>query len=223
MPTTTLRLYDLRNQALAVHLPNLIDLLAPRSLEARWIVSPVSIEYPTLGRSIDKFMMTGPGRPGEDQLETLADSGASVSGVILSKYAHEAYQVIWGQFVAALPEQTDAWVVIRAIDSTFYEVTTSDEEVLDKIRSAYSDVRVALGPVASVPFPEALRIRMYQIDWFRDGENVRTCALHADDENDAVARAEALYAAHPEMDFRRDGTTVRVLPITFPYNPDDYE
>jgi hypothetical protein len=35
--------------------------------------------------------------------------------------------------VATLPEQMDAWVVIRAIDSTFYEVTTSDEEVLAKI------------------------------------------------------------------------------------------
>jgi hypothetical protein len=65
--------------------------------------------------------------------------------------------VIWGQFVATLPEQMDAWVVIRAIDSTFYEVTTSDEEVLAKIRLAYKDVRVAPGPVASTPFPQVPR------------------------------------------------------------------
>jgi hypothetical protein len=38
------RLYDLRIQALAAHLSDLIDLLAPRSLEASWIVSsPASI------------------------------------------------------------------------------------------------------------------------------------------------------------------------------------
>src|ERR1700681_4674536 len=96
MPMTTLRLYDLRSRTLAVHLPDLIDLLAPRSLEASWIVSPVSVEYPTLGRSLDEFMITGPARPGEDQLEILAGSGTSVSGVILSKYARETYQVILG-------------------------------------------------------------------------------------------------------------------------------
>lgn len=148
---TTLRIYDLRGRTLAVHLPDLIDLLAPRSLEASWAVCPVSVEYPTLGRSLDEFMITGPGRPGEDHLEILAASGVSVSGAILLQHARETYQVIWGQFVATLPEQA-AWVTIRAIDSTFYEVTTTDEEVLAKIRSTYKDVRDASGPVSSVPF-----------------------------------------------------------------------
>lgn len=151
---TTLRIYDLRNgRGLALDLRDLIDLLAPRSLEASWTVSPVNVECPTLGRSIDQFEMTGPGRPGQDLLEVLAANGSSVSGVTFSEAAHEARQVIWGQFVATQPEQKDAWVVIRAIDSTFYEITTSDEMVLAKIRSAYKDVRVALGPVTSAPIP----------------------------------------------------------------------
>jgi hypothetical protein len=155
---TTLRIYDLRDgRVLALDLRDLIDLLAPRSLEASWTVSPVNVEYPKLGRSIDQFEMTGPGRPGEDQLELLAASGSSVSGLMLAEYAHATHQVIWGQFVATHPEQTDAWVVIRAIDSTFYEVTTSDDTVLAKIRSAYKDVRVASGPVASTPFSQVPR------------------------------------------------------------------
>jgi hypothetical protein len=155
---TTLRIYDLRDgRVLALDLRDLIDLLAPRSLEASWTVSPVNVEYPTLGRSIDQFEMTGPGRSGEDQLELFAASGSSISGLMLAEYAHATSQVIWGQFVATLPEQTDAWVVIRAIDSTFYEVTTSDDMVLAKIRSAYKDVRVASGPVASTPFPQVPR------------------------------------------------------------------
>jgi hypothetical protein len=54
-------------------------------------------------------------------------------------------------------EQTDAWVVIRAIESTFYQVTTSDDMVSAKITSAYKDVRVASGPVASTPFPQVPR------------------------------------------------------------------
>lgn len=148
---TTLRIYDLREgRVLALDLHDLIDLLAPRSLEASWMVSPVSVEYPTLGPAFDQFEMV-PDRTGEDHLQTLAISGAPVNGMALSKYAHETRQVIWGQFVATLPEQTDVWVAIRAIDGTFYEVTTSDEEVLARVRSTYQDVRVAPGPVFSTP------------------------------------------------------------------------
>jgi hypothetical protein len=148
---TTLRIYDYRDRVLALDLRDLIDLLAPRSLQASWTVSPVRMNYPKLSRSIDEFMITGPGQPGEDQLELLAASGSSVSGTTLSEHAHATWKVIWGQFVATLPEQSDAWVVIRAIDSTFYEVTSSDEAVLNAIRSTYKDVRVAPGPAISAP------------------------------------------------------------------------
>jgi len=146
---TTLRIYDYRDGVLALDLRDLIDLLAPRSIEASWTASPVKLGNPELGRSIDEFMMTGPGRPGEDQLELLAASGSPVSGLMFAEYAHATWQVIWGEFMGILPAQRDIWVVIRAIDSTFYEVTTSDDEVLAKIKSAYKDVRVASGPVAS--------------------------------------------------------------------------
>ena len=40
---------------------------------------------------------------------------------------------------------------IRAIDSSFYEVTTSDQAVLAKIKSSFKDVRVATDPVFSIP------------------------------------------------------------------------
>ncbi len=153
---TTLRIYDYRDGVLAFDLRDLIDLLAPRSLEASWTASPVRLNHPDVGRFYDEFMMTGR-QPGKDELEVLAANGLSVCGVTFSEAAHAAWQVIWGQFVATLPEQNDVWVVIRAIDSTFYEVTTSDETVLAKIRSAYRDVRVAPGPVASAPIPQVPR------------------------------------------------------------------
>jgi hypothetical protein len=148
---TTLRIYGSRNQALTFDLRDLIDLLAPRSLDASWTVAPVTISYPVHGFSINEFMMTGSGEPGHDKLEQLAASGSSISGGVLLEAAREARQVIWGQFTATLPEQSDAWVIIRAIDSTFYEVTSSDEAVLNAIRSICEDVRVAPGPVASAP------------------------------------------------------------------------
>jgi hypothetical protein len=148
---TTLSICVCRDQALALDLRDLIDLLSPRSLEASWTVSPVRMNHPDLGISFDEFMITGPGKPGRDQLEQLAASGSSVSGAVISEAAHEAWQVIWGQFTATLAEQSDAWVIIRAIDSTFYEVTSSDEAVLNAIRSTYKDVRVAPGPATSAP------------------------------------------------------------------------
>jgi hypothetical protein len=150
MPITTLRIYDLGDDSvLALDLRDLVDLLAPRSIEANWIVSPVGMVHLASGRTFDEFMATG---QGGGQLESLAASGSRASGPTLAEYAHAAHQIIWGQFVATFPEQTDTWVVIRAIDSTFYEVTTSDDIVLAKIRSTYTDVRIAPGPVASAPF-----------------------------------------------------------------------
>jgi hypothetical protein len=154
---TTLRIYDYRDGVLALDLSDLIDLLAPRSLEANWRATPVRVNDPNLGRFDDEFMISGPRLPGEDQLEVLAANGLPVSGVTFSEAAHAAHQVIWGQFVATLPKQNNVWVVIRAIDSTFYEVTTSDETALAKIKSAYKDVRVAPGPFASAPIPQVPR------------------------------------------------------------------
>ena len=144
---TTLRIYDYRDGALALDLRDLIDLLAPRSLEARWMVSPVTLIDPRLGSSFEEFMTVESGRLDEDTLEQLAVSKSAVNGIALSEAAHAT-----GQFVGMLPEQKeDPWVVIRAIDSTFYEVTSADEAVLATIRSAYKDVRAAPGPVTSIP------------------------------------------------------------------------
>lgn len=39
-------------------------------------------------------------------------------------------------------------LVIRAIDSTFYEITTLDETVLDLIKSSFNGVRLADVPFA---------------------------------------------------------------------------
>ena len=147
----TLRIYDYRDGVLALNLRDLVDLLAPRSLEADWKVSPVTLNDPLLGRSFDEFMVTGPTEPDQVDLERLAASGSVVSGFTLSQVLHAAHQVMWGQFVGTLPNQKDPWVVMCAIDSTFYEVTSADQGVLNAIRSAYKDVRVAPGPVKSIP------------------------------------------------------------------------
>ncbi|GAA2846299.1 hypothetical protein EDC40_10150 [Aminobacter aminovorans] len=79
---------------------------------------------------------------GGEQLEELAQDNARLSGSDLAALAEETQQVIWGEFVGSGPMQSDkAWVTIRAVDSTFYEIDTDDETVLSKISSTYKDVR----------------------------------------------------------------------------------
>lgn len=135
----TLRIYDVRRHVLQIDLRHLLALLAPQSLRADWTLAAVSFPEP----GDDLFDATG---PGGERLNELAETGAIVSGVQLAALAKDTRQVIWGGFTASLPRQGGApWLTIRAIDSTFYEVTTLDQSVLDKIRSTYRDVRASDG------------------------------------------------------------------------------
>lgn len=137
----TLRIYDLKQDALALDLKDLLRLLAPQSLEAEWIVSMVKSSK----AGHEWFDATG---KGGERLEELAQSGSHLSGSGLSGLAEDTRQVIWGGF-EALRIQSETWVIIRAVDSTFYEVETDDDLVLSKIKSAYKDVRAGDAPVAS--------------------------------------------------------------------------
>src|ERR1700742_2703729 len=108
----TLRIYDYCNNALAFDLSDLIDLLAPQSLEASWTVSPVRLDHPSHGRVYDEFMIAGQDLTGErpDPLDVMAANGSSVSGIAFSEAARAARQVIWGQFVAVHPAQAGTWI-----------------------------------------------------------------------------------------------------------------
>jgi hypothetical protein len=151
----TVRIYDYaENGGLALDLRDLLTLLGSRAIQAIWTVSPVKLYYPTLKSFEEDFMAIG---QGSDQLEEHARNRSSVSGKILVELAKATRQVIWGEFAAVLPRQDVVWVTIRAIDSTFYEVTTTDEVVLSKIKSTYKDVRVADGPATSTPIPQVPR------------------------------------------------------------------
>ncbi|WDZ75177.1 hypothetical protein PWG15_11130 [Ensifer adhaerens] len=128
----TLRVYGPPETVLPFDLRDFLQLLAPHSLRASWRVSAVDTGY-------SWFEATG---PGGDVLETMARSGERVGGKDLAAAANDTRQVIWGAFCGSLPTAPDQlWVRIRAIDSTFYEVTTDDETVLGKIEATFDDVR----------------------------------------------------------------------------------
>ena len=139
---TTLRVYDLdRHHVLAVDLRHILDLLAPHSLLASWTISTVK----SANSDHEWFEAT---RANRDKLEMMAQADTRVSGPVMAELAQGTRQVIWGEFVGSLPEQPGRpWLTIRAVDSTFYEITSEDKEVVHQIRSAFKDVRIANLPI----------------------------------------------------------------------------
>ncbi len=139
----TLRIYDIESHILALDLRDLLRLLAPRSLHANRTVSTVKSSKP----GHEWFEATGEGGA---QLEMLAQDDTRLSGSDLVSLAEKTRQVIWGEFIGSLPDVSGgSWVTIRAVDSTFYEIETDDETVLNKIRSTYKDVRGGEPSIAS--------------------------------------------------------------------------
>lgn len=135
----TLRIHDLDDGMLAVELRRLIELLAPRSLRGAWRILQM-----TPGLPPGKFEANG---RGGEQLEALAVIGVRIRGHTLAALAKETNQVIWGEFAGSLYGTKGApWVTIRFIDSTFCEVETYDEAVLDTIKSSFRDVRQGDAP-----------------------------------------------------------------------------
>ncbi|MDQ0455045.1 hypothetical protein [Rhizobium paknamense] len=144
-----LRVYDISDGFLAIQLMDVLRLLAPRSLQATWVISSVKSSKPGL----EWFEATG---EGGEQLEALAANNACLSGSDLACLAENTRQVIWGEFTARNSEQPgNPWVIIRAVDSTFYEIETDDETVLTTITSSYKDIRIGEPPVMSWVFDRA--------------------------------------------------------------------
>lgn len=143
----TVRIHDIDSDRRGCVLSRLLKLLAPRSLQANWTISAIASSNPNWAW----FEATG---DGGEQLEMLAASKAWLSGHELADLAKKTQQVIWGSFVGSLSNANDGvWLAIRAIDSTFYEVSTSDEAVLQAIKSVFGHVELSESPWLPQPVP----------------------------------------------------------------------
>jgi hypothetical protein len=81
-----------------------------------------------------------------DELESIR-SGVSVSGQRLFDLATGITQIIWGTFSGRIPGEGTDSLIIKAIDSTLWEVFGSPA-CLAKIKARFHDVRPA-GYIAS--------------------------------------------------------------------------
>ena len=127
-----LTLHDLKGSVLAFDLRDLLRVLAPQSLAASWTInSPGEAAFDATGA-------------GALRLQALADTQAQIIGEELLTIADNTVQVIWGDFVGALSTEPDQeWLIVRAVDSSFFEIETSDATSVAAIRSHFSDVRMA--------------------------------------------------------------------------------
>jgi hypothetical protein len=131
----TLRIYDfLPSKPIVVDPRVVLTLLGERAVRASWQVAAVA-------RYNDAFMVTGD--EAADRLEALSESQSRISGALLIQLIHEVVQVIWGEFRGYEEGKDAPWVVVRAIDSSWCEVETDDEKVLNAVRGTFVDVRAA--------------------------------------------------------------------------------
>lgn len=130
----TLRIYDFRTSERIVVDPRVVlTILGERAIRASWQVAGVA-------RYDEPLFIVGD--EAADRLEALSQSHSRVSGALLSELIHQVAQVIWGEFTGFKEGVLTPWVILRAIDSSFCEVETDDEQVLDSVRETFSDVRL---------------------------------------------------------------------------------
>lgn len=129
-----IRIYDLKDNVLAVHLPQLIEIMGPLALESNWKIYPVKAPDGN-----EWFEVFGPESP---VLESKLHENQPIKGSVLYEISRKTKQIIWGEFKASISGDFEhPWVTIRAIDSTFYEVETSDQGILSAIMNVYRDIK----------------------------------------------------------------------------------
>jgi hypothetical protein len=124
------------NGVLAVHLIDILRLCEPEAVRSLWRVNN-NIEC--LGALMAEF-------------EQASDTKTAIGGTELLRLAGGVYQIIWGDFEARLEGEVAPWRVVRAIDSTFYVVITSDVALLERVKERYKDVRPSPKDAEYEPF-----------------------------------------------------------------------
>lgn len=116
---------DLNEQnVLSVDLADLLHLLGERILRSHWRISGVE----ALGGAA------------ADELQRLSDVQSKIDGQSLIKLAADVDQVVEGEFQGFRDGDARPWIIIRAIDSSAYDVLTDDDRIVEQIRDRFRTV-----------------------------------------------------------------------------------
>ncbi len=75
-----------------------------------------------------------------EELHAVSDAGRRISGDELLRIASNLLQVIDGQFEAYGNGGAEPWLVVKAIDSSSFEVWSDAPDVLATVRQAFREV-----------------------------------------------------------------------------------
>lgn len=119
-----IRIKDLHEKGfLSFDLRHILDLLGERAMLSSWLATEV---WATGDAALE--------------LEHLANGQVFIEGATLIRLASNVVQVIDGEFSAFEKGCPLPWVVICAVDSSYYEVFSADSSVLEKVRGSFRQV-----------------------------------------------------------------------------------
>lgn len=125
MKMTGIRIKDLTDgRYLAFDLREVLMALGPRAEKSQWLCDVeecISIE-------------------GVEYLEEKYNTGRPISGVTMIELAALTRQIIDGVFQAFDTNADQPWVIVEAIDSSYWEVRTDDQAALKSLRDKFHDV-----------------------------------------------------------------------------------
>lgn len=123
MPGITIRDADERD-VLVVDLARVLQIAGDRALHSRWRVSGVDVGGGTTAEELHRIS--------DDQLALMGDQ--------LLTLARGVWQIIDGKFEAFEDEADSPWLTIYAVDSSAYDVVTTDIHLLEMLRDAFCEV-----------------------------------------------------------------------------------
>jgi hypothetical protein len=89
------------------------------------------------------WLLSGVDSTGDEKVEDLyrvADEHVYVTGRALHVIAQGVWQIIDGKFEAFDCGEERPWLVVYAVDSSAYDVITSDEGALEKVKARFHNV-----------------------------------------------------------------------------------
>ena len=108
---------------LSISLSNLLAILQPTIRDSVW--------------TCDNVESTG---KASSDLHRICDIKSKVDSETLVRLASGLDQVIDGTFSAFRPRQSRPWLIIRAVDSSAYDVETDEPRLLDSFRTRFQRV-----------------------------------------------------------------------------------
>jgi hypothetical protein len=123
-----LRIDDLaEGRYLAFDLREILAALGPQARTSRWVCTDLwCIPF---------------GEPDESVLEKQYSPGSTITGEELVRLAAKIRQVVDGTFRAFAESADRPWLIVRAVDSSFWEVFSTEPEALERLRCRFRSVR----------------------------------------------------------------------------------